>query len=330
MEKQLIQYSGAVPDVIRKRLYSELPDGFELEFLNEKKDPKEKEESLKKTSYIMGFPRGFTEEMRMAPHLKLVQLLSAGYDSFDVATATELGIPVANNGGANSVAVAEHSVLLILALYKKLNKHTSGLKEGKWVRDEDHPLSMYELSGKEVGIVGFGNIGKGIARRLKGFDAKLSYYDVVMFPELEEELDIEFCSIEEILKKSDIISLHVPFLKSTENMISEKQLKMMKKNAILINTARGELVDEEALYTALKEKWIAGAGLDVFRRERDVARGTYSTPLTSLDNAIITPHYAGHTYDTWLRRIEKGYENIVRTAKGERPSWVVNRKIYSD
>ena len=129
------------------------------------------------------------------------------------------------------------------------------------------------------------------------------------------------------MRECDIISIHVPLLDATRNIIGEEEINSMKKTAILINTARGGLVDEEALFKALRQKKIAGAGLDCFLGERDVERGTSLNPLLELDNVIATPHYAGHTYDTWLRRIQNGYENIARTANGEEPNYIVNKTV---
>ena len=328
MEKLTILFSGSLPDLIRKELHARLPQDFELEFLNDK-PTSERAESVRKADFLMGSPRGCPEGFEEASKLKLVQLLSAGYDMFDVSKATQLGIPVANNGGANSIAVAEHTILLILALYKKLSKHYDGLKKGEWVREKDHPLNMYELANKKIGIIGMGNIGKALVKRLKGFETELYYYDVIRFEETEKEFGLEYKPLEEILKICDIVSLHVPLLKTTENMIGERELGMMKNTALLINTARGGLIDEDALYKALKDKEIAGVGLDAFVGERKVRTEKYKSPLFELENVVATPHYAGHTYDTWFRRIENCYGNIVRTAKGEKPNYVVNKEVLA-
>lgn len=328
MHKFSILYDGEIPQLMRKEMCLRLPKGCKLEFLSDKSSKDERDASLQNADFLMGFPTTISEDqLKSAKNLKLVQLLSAGYDTFDVETATELGIPVANNGGANSIAVAEHTILLILALYKKLCKHRNGLLKGTWVREEDHPLSLFELTSKEVGMVGFGNIGKALARLLIGFGVTMNYYDVVRYKE-EEKLHVKYRSLAELLKRSDIVTLHLPLLETTREMIGENALGLMKSSAILINTSRGEVVDEHALYEALKSGKIAGAGLDVFLREKDIQNGKYANPLFELENVIATPHYAGHSYDTWLRRIEIGYENIVRTAEGRKPRYVVNRRVF--
>ncbi|MCW3987583.1 MAG: 2-hydroxyacid dehydrogenase [Candidatus Bathyarchaeota archaeon] len=322
-----ILYVGSIPHLIREELSLRLPHGFALTFLDDVSDVRTRVERLRMTDFLLGFPRGFGEEMKIMTHLKLVQLLSAGYDRFNIDAATQLGILVANNGGANKIAVAEHTILLILALYKKLCKHHSELKNGVWLREKDHPLRLFELAGKNVGLLGFGNVGKALAKRLMGFETNISYFDVVRYTVEEKELNIHYLPLDELLMWSDIVSIHVPLLKTTKNLIGKKELDLMKSSAILINTARGEIVDEESLYTALKNNKIAGVGLDVFTQENEIQRGEYASSLFTLDNVVISPHYAGHTYDTWLRRIEMGYQNIVRIANGEEPLYVVNKDV---
>jgi phosphoglycerate dehydrogenase-like enzyme len=322
-----ILYVGSVPNRIREELSLRLPHGFHLTFLDDSTDIHTQVTNIRKTDFLLGFPRDFGEEMESMSHLKLVQLLSAGYDRFNVEAATRLGIPVANNGGANKVAVAEHTILLILALYKKLCKHHRGLKQGVWLREKDHPLRLFELAGKDVGLIGFGNVGKALAKRLTGFETRISYFDVIRYTAEEKSLNVHYLPLDELLTRSDIVSIHVPLLDSTKNLIGKKELGLMKPSAILINTARGDIVDEEVLYDALKNNQIAGAGLDVFAQENAIQRGEYTSPLFHLDNVVITPHYAGHTYDTWLRRIEMGYQNIARTANGEQPLFVVNKDV---
>ena len=327
METLNILYVGSIPHLIREELSLRLPHGFALTFLDDVSDVRTRVERLRMTDFLLGFPRGFGEEMKIMTHLKLVQLLSAGYDRFNIEAATQLGILVANNGGANKIAVAEHTILLILALYKKLCKHHSELKNGVWLREKDHPLRLFELAGKNVGLLGFGNVGKALAKRLMGFETNISYFDVVRYSVEEKELNIHYLPLDELLMWSDIVSIHVPLLNTTKNLIGKKELDLMKSSAILINTARGEIVDEESLYTALKNNKIAGVGLDVFAQENEIQRGEYVSPLFTLDNVVISPHYAGHTYDTWLRRIEMGYQNIVRIANGEEPLYVVNKDV---
>jgi len=303
-----------------------LPEGFNLDILSDV-DVEKKKESLKRAHILMGFPKGFTvDDLRSMENLRFVQLLTAGYDYFNIELAGERGVPVANNGGANSIAVAEHTVMMILALYKKLERYQKGLRGGSWHREAKHPLGMYELTGKTVGIIGLGNIGKALVNLLRGFRVKVCYYDVIRNKEVEGELGIEFTELDELLKRSDIVSIHVPLLESTRNMIGRREIDLMKEKAILINTARGGIVDDEALKEGLEDGRLAGAGLDVFFREGEIQRGEYRSPLLDLEKVVATPHYAGHTEDTFQRRIEYGYRNIVGFSKGEQ-KWVVNENF---
>lgn len=317
-----------MPALIREELIKKLPVGFKLNFYSDY-DENQKIEVLKDSHFILGFPRDFTvENLKQCKNLKMVQLLSAGYDYFNVKAAAKMGVSVANNGGANSIAVAEHTVMMILALYKKLEEYQQALRKGIWHREKEHPLDLYELKGKQIGIIGFGNIGKNLAQCLKGFQVQVKYYDALRYKKAEKELNVEFLEFEELLKSSDIISIHVPLLKSTEKMIGANEFDIMKSSAIIINTARGGIVDDKALHEAITTGKIAGAGLDVFENENEIQTGNYESPLLKLKNTVVTPHYAGHTHDTWHRRIKNGYQNIVNYTKGK-PQWVVNQHLLN-
>ncbi len=327
MNRFNILYVGAVPQRIRDELAARLPPGFRLTFLDDAGDDAARHAMLRQTDFLLGFPRDFGEELAVMPRLKLVQLLSAGYDAFNVEAATRRGVPVANNGGANKVVVAEHTLLLILALYKRLWQHHAALQEGRWLREAEHPLQLFELAEKAVGLIGFGNVGQALAQRLQAFDATVCYFDVLQYPAAAAALHAEYAPLDTLLARSDIVSIHVPLTPSTENLIGRRELHLMKPSALLINTARGRIVDEDALYDALTTHTIAGAGLDVFAHEGAIQRGTHTSPLFTLDNVVATPHYAGHTFDTWLRRIAIGYHNITRMATGKAPQYVVNPDV---
>src|SRR5665213_2618259 len=199
-----------------------------------------------------------------APKLRLVQTLSAGYNTYDLDAARNAGVPICNNGGANATAVAEHAVMLMLAVSRRLMWQHDGVVSGRWRGNDFNSTKLYELEDKTLGIVGLGNIGKKVARRAKAFDMRIQYYDVNrMTTDQEDALGVRFALFPELLRTSDIVSLHVPLDKSTHNLIGERELAMMKKTAILINTCRGPVVDEVALYHALNNEIIMAAGLDV-------------------------------------------------------------------
>jgi phosphoglycerate dehydrogenase-like enzyme len=271
--------------------------------------------------YFLGLARTMgTEFFRSAPKLKLVQLLSAGYDRVDIEAARKAGVPVANNGGANAIAVAEHTILLMLAVLKQLVRFHLDVVAGRWRPPASSESPVYELSGRMVGVVGLGNIGKKVARRVAAFDARVQYYDIVRLSEAEEDaLGVRFVLLSELLRTSDIVSLHVPLTDATRRMIGARELGLMKPGAILVNTCRGPVVDEEALYQALKERRLAGAGLDVLVDEPPPK----DHPLFSLPSVTLTPHSAGPTWENWTARFRNGFDNIERVAAGRRPLWVI-------
>src|SRR5437667_2491420 len=203
--------------------------------------------------YYLGSPRtGIGNEFfRAAPKLKLVQLTSAGYDQVDGEAARKAKVAVSNNGGANAIAVAEHAIMLMLAVYKRLVQFHNHIVAGNWRVGNPAEVRVHELSGATLGIVGLGNIGKKVARRAAGFDMKIQYYDIKRLTEDQEDaLGVRFVLYDELLRTSDVVTLHVSLDDSTRKMIGARELSMMKRDAILVNTCRGPVVDEDALYAA--------------------------------------------------------------------------------
>ena len=258
--------------------------------------------------------------LRNCPKVKLIQGLSAGYDRLDVKAIGEMGIPIANNGGANAIAVSEQTIALMVSVCKRMMAQWhSAVQERRW-RGDLTGLDMVEITNKTVGVVGLGRIGKQVAKRLKGFDTRTIYYDIVeMTQEVQEELNARPMSFEELLGQSDIVTLHVPLTPRTRGMIGERELDMMKATAFLINACRGPVVDERALYQALQNRRIAGAGLDVLEEEPTPS----DNPLFKLDNVVITPHMAGFSYETSLRAADFAYSNIKRVIAGEPPESLI-------
>jgi len=278
--------------------------------------------ACKDAEYFMGFGRNplGPDFYAAAPNMKLVQLISAGYNTINLEAARRARVPVANNGGANSVAVAEHAVMLILATLKKLHWQHNNVTAGKWRVGDFAETRFYELEGKTVGIVGLGNIGKKVARRLRGFDCKIVYYDIIRLPEHEEDaLGLRYVLLDELLATADVVTLHTPLTSVTQNMISDRQLELMKPTAILVNTCRGPVVDERALHKALITKRIAGAGLDVMVDEPP----SKDNPLLNVDTCTITPHTAGPTWENWPKAFRNAFDNILRVHAGRPPLWVV-------
>jgi phosphoglycerate dehydrogenase-like enzyme len=191
---------------------------------------------------------------------------------------------------------------------------------GRWRGNDVANVRLYELHGRTLGIVGLGNIGKKVVRLAKGFGMAVQYFDVARLSEDDADaLGVKFRLFNELLRTSDIVSLHVPLTPSTRHMMGAEQFKLMKPTAYLINTCRGPVVDEAAMYEALTNGTIAGAGLDVFDQEPPPA----NNPLFNLDNVILTPHYAGPTWDNQSARFRNGFDNVQRVARGDKPLWVI-------
>jgi phosphoglycerate dehydrogenase-like enzyme len=259
--------------------------------------------------------------MRAAKRCILIQQPSTGYQHIDADAAAKEGIPVANAGSSNTFAVAEHTLMLILACLKKLMLANEKTKQAQWAQDEMPLYGVFELWGKTLGIIGMGRIGKEVARRAKPFGPRLIYSDVNrLTPELERSLDLTYRSLDKVIAESDVITIHTPLSPQTESLINAERIAKMKPSAIIINVSRGAIVDEAALAKALKEKRIQGAGLDVFAEEPINAKN----PLLDAPNVILTPHIAGATNESRARIIDMTIDNVVSMLRGQEPTDIVN------
>jgi len=260
------------------------------------------------------------EVLKQCPNVKLIQTLSAGYDRLDLPSILEMGILVANNGGANAIAVSEHTIAMMISLSTRLwRQYDVTMNQREWKSKLDQ-YRIVEITNKTVGIVGLGRIGKQVAKRLKGFDTKTIYSDVIEIDEeVRQELNAEPVEFDELLREADIITLHVPLTRRTRGMISDRELGMMKPTAFLVNCCRGPVVDEEALHRALTSGQIAAAGLDVLEVEPTPA----NNPLFDLDNIIITPHMAGPGEESTQRAADFAFYNIGKTLGGSEPESLV-------
>ena len=294
------------------------PAGFEL--VRAEAGTPAYREALGEAGYLVGFVDGLVEEglYRAAPKLKLIQLLSAGYDRADLAAARRARVPIANNGGANAAAVAEHALMLMLAVCRRLPVQHANVGSGRW-RGNETPR-VHELRGRTLGIVGLGTIGRKTARLARAFGMTVQYYDVARLTEdAEDALGVRFRLLGEILRSSDVVSLHVPLNPSTRRLVGAREIALLKPTAVLVNTSRGPVVDEAALTEALSEGRIAGAGLDVFDQEPPDA----DNPLFSLDNVVLTAHLAGPTVESGPARLRNAFDNVERVERGEPPLWVI-------
>jgi glyoxylate reductase/D-3-phosphoglycerate dehydrogenase len=277
--------------------------------------------ALGEAEYMVCYPIVVMKDpfYRAAPTLRLVHLLSAGYDNVDLEAARRAGVPVSNNGGANAISVAEHALMLMLTVSRKVVWQHASVSGGRWRGNGPAPR-MYELFDKTLGIVGLGTIGKKVARLARAFGMRVQYYDIARLPEdAEDLLRVRFRLLRELLRSSDIVSLHTPLNDSTRHMIGAEELALMKNGAILVNTSRGPVVDEQALCRALADGKLFGAGLDVFDQEPTPP----DNPLLKLDNVVLTAHFAGPTWDNHVTRFRNAFDNVQRMHRGEPPLWVV-------
>lgn len=298
--------------------------GFEVDV--NRSDRQLTEEELKK---VFGLWDGIVTSVRnkidesviskASPNFKVISNFAVGYDNIDVLAAKRKGILVCNTPGVAGEAVAEHVFALILSVLKSIIESDKYMRVGKFEGWDPDIFVSPQLWGKTLGIVGLGRIGTFVGHIASGgFKMKILYHDLVRSEDFEMITGAKMSSLEKILKESDVVSLHVPLLSSTHHMISKKELAMMKGGAILINTARGPVVDEEALIEVLKQKKIAGAGLDVYEHEPHIPHA-----LTTLGNVVLTPHSGSATVECRDEMARITAENILSVFEGKEPFGLV-------
>jgi phosphoglycerate dehydrogenase-like enzyme len=312
-------FTGILPEMA-KRITDHAPPDFEVTVHNAQIPPQEQIRWLNDADFLILFGTPPVDAaIQSAKKLKLIQLVSAGYDHLNVELCQDLGIPIANNGGANAIDVAEHTIALILGFYRHMIEQDHNVRNNQY-RNLNNGLNTYTIHNKTVGLIGLGNIGQRVAKLLNAFGAKIIYTDAQQATsEVEQEYHATFTDLNTLLQQSDIVSLHVPLLDSTRNLIGEKQLAQMKSNALLVNTCRGEVIDQTALTQALQEQTLLGAALDVLTLEPPDPKD----PILQCENLLLTPHSAGVTFDTWSRRGEFVFANIQRVLNGEKPKAVI-------
>ncbi|HYL80947.1 MAG TPA: phosphoglycerate dehydrogenase [Candidatus Acidoferrum sp.] len=251
------------------------------------------------------------------PQLKIISRTGVGYDAIDVAAATARGVAVCTGPGVNRHAVAEYAIALMLQCARHVIEHVASVRAGRWDRHEG-----FDLAGKTVGIIGLGTIGKEVAQRLQAFEVRLLAYDPVQDPQFAEAHGVAYVSLEELLRQSDLVSLHAFLDAQSRKLLDAKRLAWMKPTAYVINTARGGLIDQDALYEALKGHKLAGAALDAFEQEP-----LGDSPLRGLDNCWLSPHAAGSSRDARARSKHVAVENVLRFFRGERPLHIVNPEV---
>ena len=301
-----LRANESVYEVVR----SYLPAGMQLVTL-QNKDPQEEIDRIRELDFLISV-RATREMIENAGKLRLLQLPGVGLDQVDLYAAARARIPVALSLAGSSEAVAEQAMLLMLAVCRRLVELANSVREGKWLMWERRTVS-YGLFGKTLGIIGLGRIGRDVAARAAAFGMPVQYYDKLQVD------GFNFRDLPDLLRTSDVVSLHCPLTADTKRLLNRDMIQIMKRGAILINTARGGLVDETALFEAISSGQLAGAGLDVLEVEPPLP----TNPLLRLDEVIISPHIGTGTIDS-LRLKAEGYSrNIRRVLAGEEPLGLV-------
>jgi glyoxylate reductase len=261
--------------------------------------------------------------MGMAPKLRMIANYGVGYDNIDVAAATARGIWVSNTPGVLTDATADITLALILAVARRVVEGDKRIRDGKFPKWAPMPFLGRDVTGKTLGIIGLGRIGKAVARRARGFDMRVLYHNRNRLSEAEEkESSVTYADLQTLLSESDFVSLHVSLSNETRHLIAAEELKMMKRTAYLINASRGPVVDERALVDALEAGTIAGAGLDVFENEPDLAPG-----LRELHNVVLVPHIGSATVETRYKMAELAVKNLLAGLSGQVPPNCLNRGL---
>lgn len=264
------------------------------------------------------------EVLSQTPHLKVVANCGVGYDNIDVEACTRRGIAVTNTPDAVTEATADLAFALLLAVARRVVDLDRTVREGRWQKWEFGSFWGSEVHYKTLGILGFGRIGQAIARRARGFGMNILYHSRRRAEEsVERELSATHVSLGTLLAESDFVSLHVPHARDTHHLIGAPELAQMKSSAFLINTARGKVVDENALVETLQARRIAGAGLDVYEHEPHL-----HPELSKLDNVVLLPHVGSATAETRLKMAACAAENLVAVLEGRRPPNLVNTEVY--
>lgn len=263
---------------------------------------------------------------KMAERLRVASLYSVGYDNVDIKAATEFGVMVTNTPGVLTDATADTALMLMLMTARKARENEKIMREGGWTHWSPNQFVGKDLSGSVLGIVGFGDIGRAVAKRAAAFGMKVIYTGRSRKIEHEEQLGAEYLPLEELLKRSDFVSLNCALTNETSGLIGERELRMMKNDAVLINTARGAVVDQKALFMACSEGWIYGAGLDVYEKEPV----PMDEPLLELENVVMMPHIGSAAKRSREGMARLAATNLVEALEGRVPPNLVNPGVLKE
>jgi phosphoglycerate dehydrogenase-like enzyme len=309
-----VLYQGRPTPALMELTLGVQPSEFEEVWLDDADPPEERRRKLAEAEFFVGgrVDQALLEQM---PKLRMVQMPGVGYEKIDVEACQRRGVPVAITPEGTVTGVAEHTVMMMLAIYKHLADAHGALKAGQWIHSRLRPICLM-LAEKRVGIVGMGRIGREVAKRLQGWQVEIVYHDLRRLPpEEERRLSATYRELDELLRTSDVVTLHVFLSEGSRHLIGQRELGLMKPTAVLINTSRGGVVDESALWRALAERRLYGAGIDAWQEEPTPP----DHPLLTLDNVLVTPHMATANRDAVVKKSQAVYANLQRVLRGEPP-----------
>lgn len=308
-------------DVLRRYAEVEVFDGID--------NPAPRDTILSKVRNVKGLLCLLTdwideEVIEAGRKLEVISNYAVGFNNIDVEEATRRGVYVTNTPGILTDTTADCAWALLMSIARRIAEADRHVRAGRWIHAWGPRMFIgSDVHGKCLGIIGLGRIGSTVAKRARGFDMNIIYHDVVRRKDLEEELGITFKGFEEVLSEADFVTIHVPLMKETHHMIGQRELAMMKETSYLVNTSRGPIIDEGALYTALKDGVIAGAAMDVFEQEPIGP----DSPLLGLDNVVLTPHIASASVETRTKMAVVAARNLVSVLNGEDPPNLVNPEV---
>ncbi len=324
MKKTVLGFSHLSEDLKEK-----LNDAFNLLLLNPKTGNLEAQfqQLLPQADGLIGAGRMLNESLLQYAHqLKVVSSISVGFDNYDVNYLTRRGILLTNTPDVLTETTADLAFALLMTAARRVPELDHWTRQGNWRKTVQPALYGVDVYGKTLGIIGLGNIGTAMARRGRfGFNMNVLYYSQHAKPQLEQELGAWQCSLNELLQQSDFVSLHVALNQKTHHLIGREQLGQMKKSAILINVARGQVIDEQALIEALSQQQILAAGLDVYAKEP-----LQDSPLFALPNVVTLPHVGSATVDTRQAMNDLAFENLYNALQGKKPAYMVNPSVWQN
>ncbi|WP_226655256.1 2-hydroxyacid dehydrogenase [Pseudalkalibacillus hwajinpoensis] len=314
--KPKVYLTRKLPDEI----INQLREKCELRMWSSEEEPVPRDVLEQEIQEVDGLFCMLTEEidrslLENASKLKVVANMAVGYNNIDIKTAKEKGVVVTNTPGVLTETTADLTFALLMATARRIPEASTYLREGKWEAWSPMQLTGQDVYGSTLGIIGMGRIGEAVAKRARGFDMEVLYHNRRRNQEAEDQLELQFVELDYLLKASDFVCVLTPLTSETKNLIGLKELRMMKKTAILINTARGGIVNEEALYHALKEGDIWSAGIDVFAEEPV----SLNHPLLTLPNVVTLPHIGSASVTTRLKMAEVAAVNLLKVLEGEKP-----------